>query len=100
MKRLTFLTACLFLGLWLAARSTATDYDLFINNGRVMDPETKYDQVANVGIKDGKIAVITKDAIKGREAIDATGLVVAPGFIDTHFRWTRPVGYKPGCGTV
>lgn len=69
-------------------------YDLVINNGRVMDPETMYDAIANVGIKDGKIVVITKDQIKGEQTIDAKGLVIAPGFIDTHFHWTRPIGYK------
>ena len=63
----------------------AQDYDLVINGGRVMDPETMYDGIANVGIKSGKIAAITKDKITGKETINATGLVVAPGFIDTHF---------------
>lgn len=70
------------------------DFDLVINNGRVMDPETNYDAISNVGIKDGRIITITKNSIKGAETIDATGLVVAPGFIDTHFHWTRPIGYK------
>lgn len=62
----------------------AADYDLVILNGRVMDPETKLDAVRHVGVKDGKIAVITEDKISGQETIDATGHVVAPGFIDTH----------------
>jgi len=62
----------------------AQDYDVVIFNGRVMDPETKYDDIANVGIKDGRIAVITKEMITGKESIDATGHVVAPGFIDIH----------------
>jgi hypothetical protein len=38
-----------------------------------MDPETRYDAVANVGISNGTIAVITKDAISGRQTIDAGG---------------------------
>jgi N-acyl-D-amino-acid deacylase len=50
-----------------------------------MDPETMFDSIANVGIKDGRIQAITKQKITGKETIDATGLVVAPGFIDTHF---------------
>lgn len=49
-----------------------------------MDPETAYDEIANVGIKDGTIAVITNNKISGKEIIDATGHVVAPGFIDIH----------------
>lgn len=79
-------------GIWISAY--AETYDLVINNGRVMDPETQYDAIANVGIKDGRIVDITTDRISGRNVIDASGLVVAPGFIDTHFHWTRPIGYK------
>ena len=59
-------------------------YDVVIMNGRVMDPETNFDAVRNVGIRDGRIEVITEDGISGDETIDATGHVVAPGFIDTH----------------
>jgi len=66
------------------AATGAEDFDLVILNGRVMDPETMYDAVANVGVKDGRIAVITKDKITGKETIDATGHVDAPGFIDIH----------------
>ena len=58
----------------------AADLDLVILGGRVMDPETNFDAVANVGIKDGQIAVITPDAITGAESIDASGHVVAPGW--------------------
>jgi len=74
----------------------AETYDVVILNGRVMDPETLYDGVANVGIKDGRIVKITKKAISGKETIDATDHVVAPGFIDTHFHWQRVLGYKLG----
>jgi len=74
----------------------AEKYDVVINNGRVMDPETLYDGVANVGIKNNRILVITKDAISGRKTIDAKGHVVAPGFVDTHFHWQAPLGYKIG----
>ena len=84
MKQLRVLCGLLVLSLMGVMPSVAADYDLVINNGRVMDPETMYDAVANVGVKDGKIAVITKDKITGKETIDAKGLVVAPGFIDGH----------------
>jgi cytosine/adenosine deaminase-related metal-dependent hydrolase len=65
--------------------AAADDYELVILNGRVMDPETGYDAISNIGIDAGKISVITTDSISGQRVIDATGLVVAPGFIDTHF---------------
>jgi dihydroorotase-like cyclic amidohydrolase len=70
--------------LMLTGTAVAVEYDLVISNGRVMDPETAYDDIANVGIKGGTIAVITKDKLSGRKTIDATGHVVAPGFIDIH----------------
>jgi len=85
---------CFAAFLVLVASAMAADYDLVILNGRVMDPETMYDDVANVGIKDGKIVVITRDQIKGRETIDARGHVVTAGFVDQHFHWVRPMGYK------
>ena len=60
-------------------------YDIVILNGRVMDPETGFDAIRNVGIKDGRIGTITEEDISGSDSIDASGHVVAPGFIDTHF---------------
>jgi N-acyl-D-amino-acid deacylase len=67
-----------------AAPASAADCDIAILNGRVLDPETMLDAVRNVCVKDGKIALITKDKIAGKETTNVTGHVVAPGFIDTH----------------
>lgn len=58
------------LGVWFSMLDTpvhAETYDLVILNGQVMDPETMFDGVRNVGVKDGKIAVITKNEIQGDE---------------------------------
>jgi len=74
----------------------AQDYDIVIGGGRVMDPETGFDAVRNVGIRNGLIVTITEADIVGRESIDARGHVVTAGFIDTHFHWTRALGYKLG----
>jgi len=74
--------------------SSGNEYDVVILNGRVMDPETQFDGVRNVGIKDGIIKTITKDKIAGKEVIDAKGLVVAPGFIDTHIHNVTKLGAK------
>jgi hypothetical protein len=77
--------ATLACGLLAAAvPAVAQTYDVVILNGRVMDPETNFDAVRNVGIKDGRIVTVTTDKIAGKKAIDATGHVVAPGFIDLH----------------
>lgn len=63
---------------------SAEQYDLVIEGGRGMDPETGLDAVRNVGVRDGKIVRISSEALSGRRVIHAGGLVVAPGFIDLH----------------
>ena len=62
----------------------AQQYDVVLQGGRVMDPETGADAVRNVGIRDGKIARISSEGLSGRRVVHAAGLVVAPGFIDLH----------------
>src|SRR5580704_1668923 len=62
----------------------AQQYDLVIEGGRVMDPETGLDAVLNVGIRAGKIVRISSDKLSGNRVVHARGLVVAPGFIDLH----------------
>jgi N-acyl-D-aspartate/D-glutamate deacylase len=64
--------------------NSQTIYPLVIENGRVIDPETKLDAIQNIAIKDGKIAAISNEAFKGEVTINASGLVVSPGFIDLH----------------
>src|SRR6476646_4029735 len=73
----------LFLG-FTSGVLAAQQYDIVLEGGRVMDPETGLDAVRNVGIRDGKIARISADPLAGRRVVHATGLVVAPGFIDLH----------------
>lgn len=62
----------------------AQQFDVVIEGGRVMDPETRLDAVRNVGIRAGKIVSISTSPLEGKRVIEATGLVVAPGFIDLH----------------
>ncbi len=77
-----------FLALSISAVSAqqhdSVQYDLVLEGGRVMDPETGLDAVRNVGIRDGKIVSISAEPLSGRRVIKAAGLVVAPGFIDLH----------------
>jgi N-acyl-D-glutamate deacylase len=59
-------------------------YDLVVRGGRVIDPESGHDAVADVAIRAGTIEAIDRQLGAAKEEIDAKGLVVAPGFIDLH----------------
>jgi len=59
-------------------------FDLVIRQGRVVDPETRFDDVADVGIVGDRIVAIDTRLPAGKTELDASGLVVAPGFIDLH----------------
>jgi hypothetical protein len=63
---------------------SAQQYDLVLEGGRVMDPETGLDAVRNVGIRDGKIVRISSETLSEDRIVHSSGLVVAPGFIDLH----------------
>jgi len=69
-------------------------YDLVIHGGRVIDPETSLDAVRDVGIRGGQIVAVTEKALSATRVIDATGLVVAPGFIDLHQHDLSPAGVR------
>jgi N-acyl-D-glutamate deacylase len=71
-------------GLSARADNNAPRYDLVINGGRVIDPESGLDAERNLGIVAGKIVTISVTRLMGRESIDAAGLIVSPGFIDLH----------------
>ncbi len=77
-------------------------YDLVIKGGRVMDPDTGLDVVANVGISGGSVAAISREPLAARSEIDAIGRVVAPGFIDILSYDPNPYGiwYKIGDGVT
>jgi N-acyl-D-aspartate/D-glutamate deacylase len=68
----------------LTACDQGTTYDLVVANGRVMDPESGLDGVRHVAINAGRIEAISERPPNGTRTIDATGLVVAPGFVDLH----------------
>src|SRR5215831_16127550 len=59
-------------------------FDLIVAGGRVIDPESGLDAVRHVGIKAGKIVMLSEAPLTGAPTLDAEGLVVAPGFIDLH----------------
>lgn len=73
----------LFICLNATAQSTI-EYDIVLSGGRVIDPETKLDAIKNIGIIGNRIAQISTEPLKGKQTINVSGLVVAPGFIDMH----------------
>lgn len=72
----------------------ATQYDIVIQGGHVIDPETGLSDVRNIGINKGTIEMITLDAIAGKQVIDASDHVVSPGFIDLHHHGQNIAGYR------
>jgi N-acyl-D-aspartate/D-glutamate deacylase len=69
-------------------------FDVVISGGRVIDPASRTDAIRNVGIRDGKVVIVTEAPLTGRTRIDAKGLVVAPGFIDLHAHTQDDEGYR------
>lgn len=57
-------------------------FDAVIANARVIDPETETDMQANLGIRGGKIAAISRSPIRGKLDLDGTDCIACPGFID------------------
>jgi N-acyl-D-aspartate/D-glutamate deacylase len=90
----SLLLAMLLLSPWADATAGAADYDMVINGGRVLDPETGLDGIRNVAIRDGTIVRVVRQPLRGDVVIDASGLVVAPGFIDLHAHGQDPVSAR------
>jgi len=88
MRKLLF-ASCLLILFTVAAPAQST-YDVILHNGRVIDGSGNPWYVADVGIRDGHIAAIGRLCPSGlascpsKRTLDASGLVIAPGFIDVH----------------
>jgi N-acyl-D-aspartate/D-glutamate deacylase len=72
----------------------APRYDLVLAGGRVIDPESGLDAVRHVGITGGRIAALSDTPLQGVRVVDATGHVVAPGFIDLHEHGQQDESYS------
>ncbi|WP_216234119.1 amidohydrolase/deacetylase family metallohydrolase [Polynucleobacter sp. AP-Reno-20A-A9] len=60
-------------------------YDLIITGGRVIDPSQKFDQIADIGIRNQKIVEIKPQLTKkSAQTINASGKIITPGLIDLH----------------
>jgi N-acyl-D-aspartate/D-glutamate deacylase len=69
-------------------------YDVAINNGRVIDPESRFDTVRSLGIRAGRIEAISETPLQADYVVDVRGLVVSPGFINLHSHSVAEPGYR------
>ena len=73
-------------------------YDLLIRGGTVVDGTRLPKLRADVGVTDGKVAKIGRIGPgQGTRELDATGLIVAPGFVDLHTHYDAQIHWDPYC---
>src|SRR5262245_36420315 len=72
----------------------ANTFDLVLIGGRVMDPESGLDAVRNIGVSGGRVSAISAGRLQGKQVVDVSGLVVAPGFIDLHSHGQTDENYR------
>jgi len=70
-------------------------YDVVIRGGTVIDGTGAPSRLADVTVLDGRISEVGRVTGRGREEIDAAGLVVAPGFIDPHTHYDAQLTWDP-----
>jgi N-acyl-D-amino-acid deacylase len=70
-------------------------HDLVIRGGTIVDGTGAPSRSGDVAVTDGRIAEVGQVTGRGREEIDAAGLVVAPGFIDPHTHYDAQLTWDP-----
>jgi N-acyl-D-aspartate/D-glutamate deacylase len=88
------LVAAAFSAACSAPQPPAAPFDLVVANGRVMDPASSLDAVRHIGIRGGRIEVISERPLSGTRVVDAANHVVAPGFIDLHEHGQQEESYR------
>jgi N-acyl-D-aspartate/D-glutamate deacylase len=77
-----------------ACSQPSESYEVAINGGRVIDPESQLDGMRFLGIRAGKIVAVSEAPLQADTVIDAMGLTVAPGFINLHSHSVAEAGYR------
>ncbi len=70
-------------------------YDLIVKNGTVIDGTGAFRRRADVAVHDGKVAEIGKITDGAARTIDASDLIVAPGFVDPHTHYDAQICWDP-----
>lgn len=88
----------------VACSAVAQPYDIAVNNGRVVDPESGLDAIRHVGIRGAAVTAVSRTPLRAKRVIDARALVVSPGFIDLHQHGQNEENYRvkarDGCTTA
>lgn len=96
MVRLLLVT---FISMVSLLAANASEYDIVIKNGLVIDGTRTAGKIRTVAIQDGKIIYIgDKQDVTGKTIIDATGLIISPGFVDVHNHADFAVKQKASLG--
>jgi N-acyl-D-aspartate/D-glutamate deacylase len=74
---------------------TGTEHDLVVRGGTVIDGTGDERRVADVAVDDGRITAVGEVPGEGREELDATGLLVTPGWVDVHTHYDGQVTWDP-----
>ncbi|HBX72202.1 MAG TPA: amidohydrolase, partial [Halieaceae bacterium] len=72
-------------------------YDLLICDGKIVDGSGQPAFVGNIAVLDGRIVAVGDVQGEARKVIDARGLVVAPGWVDTHSHMDGQATWDPYC---
>ena len=70
-------------------------HDLVIRNGTIVDGTGEAPYQGDIAIDDGRISAIGRIEADGRENVDATGLIVTPGFVDIHTHFDGQITWDP-----
>lgn len=95
-RRLTWPAVCVMCLLQPLVTRAAPEFDIVLRRGRIVDGTGSPGYVADLGIRDGRIAQIGRIAAeRGERVIDCDGLIVAPGFVDMMGQTASPMLADP-----
>jgi len=79
----------------LKRRAGVDMHDLVITNARICDGLGSAIVPGNLAVRDGRISALGDDVGSGREVVDAGGMVLAPGIVDTHTHYDAQITWDP-----